>query len=360
MTAIAGACSSTQPSAQAAAYGRPGPDPVGVTTLDLGPDGAFGERLATVYYPADPARLAGHAHYSYKQADPLPAALADIVPATYNTTVSTSAWTDVPGAPDHRFPVVLFSHGFGASRLYYSKLLTGISSWGFVVVSADYLERGLVAQAENKTSGDTSALDRSVMLGSLSAVEEASNSSSSVLHGLVDTSKVAAVGHSAGGTTAFDVLGDPRVATAIGWAPVGPTGAPVDKPVVIIGGLDDIALTPSILKSEYQRFPGPTTWVEVGGAGHDTYTDICPQIRSGGGLVGFAMSLHLVSAELAKLAVNGCQKDNLTPARFLPVVQYYTVVALRLGLHLSTATDELGAPPAGAFPGVHVEVQHHR
>ncbi|HLX88084.1 MAG TPA: hypothetical protein VKR22_06470 [Acidimicrobiales bacterium] len=331
-----------------------------MTTLDLGPDGSYGERLATVYYPADPAGLAGHTHFSYRDADPLPAALTAIVPAKYNATVSTSAWSEAPGSTAGPFPAVLFSHGFGASRLYYSNLLTGIASWGFVIVSADYTERGLVAQAENKTSGDSPALDSSVMSSSLTALEQASSDTTSVLHGLVDEGKIAAVGHSAGGGTAFDALSDPRIATAVGWAPVGPSGSYSHKPVVIIGGLDDIALTPSILKSEYQHFPGPTTWVEVAGAGHDTFTDICTQIRGGGGggLVGFALSLHLVSGELAKLAVNGCQANNLTPARFLPVAQAYTVAALRDGLHIDSV-PRIGAPPGGAFAGVRVQIQHH-
>lgn len=341
------------------AFQAPGPYPVGVVTLDLGSAGSFGDRLATVFYPANAAAVAGHPRFTYREADPLPAALQAIVPARYDTTISTAAHVGVPGSPHGPFPLVLFSHGFGASRLYYSHLLVGIASWGFVVVSADYLERGLVAEAENKaTGGDTTAMDTSVMLASLSSAEAASADRGSVLHHLVDAHAVAAVGHSAGGGTAFDVLRDARVATAVGWAPVPPVGAPARKPVVIIGGLDDVALTPAVLGREYRSFPGPTSLVEVGAAGHDTFTDICPQIRAGGGLVGFAMSLHLVSADLAKLAVNGCQSANLTTERFWPVVQYYTLLGLRQGLHIDHGTVGVVAPPAGLFPGVHVEVEH--
>ena len=129
------------------------------------------------------------------------------------------------------------------------------------------------------------------MFSSLTATETASAQPSSPLHGVADSHKVAAVGHSAGGQTAFDALNDPRVAMAVGWAPVGPSGPPSHKPVTIIGALQDVALTPATLTAEFHKFPGPTKFVEISGEGHNTYTDICTSIRQGsGGLVGFAMS----------------------------------------------------------------------
>ena len=250
-------------------------------------------------------------------------------------------------------------HGFGASRLYYSHLLTGIASWGFVVVSADYLERGLLAQATHPDVTDTPALDLHTMFSSLTATETASSQPSSPLYGVADAHKVAAVGHSAGGQTAFDALDDSRVAMAVGWAPVGPSGPPSHKPVTIIGALQDVALTPATLTAEFHKFPGPTNFVEISGEGHNTYTDICTSIREGGGgLVGFAMSLHLISQELGKLAVNGCTAQNIPPERFWPIVQDYTVAALRNGLGIDHAAGPGPATP-GQFPGFKITFRHH-
>jgi dienelactone hydrolase len=338
---------------------RPGPYAVGVTTLDLGSAGQYGERLATVFYPADASKVAGHAQFSYRITDPLPQALVAIVPAKYNSTTTVDAHVDAPGAPNGPFPIVLFSHGFGASRLFYSNVLTGIASWGFVVVSADYLERGLLAQATHPDAPDTTTQDLQTMFSSLTAAATASADPSSPLHGTANPNKVAAVGHSAGGQTAFDALDDPRVTTAVGWAPVGPSGRPPHKPVMIIGANGDIALTPATLTGEYDTFPGPAKFVEISGEGHNTYTDTCTSIRSGsGGLVGFAIQTHLVSAELAKLAVNGCTAKNLPPQRFWPIVQYYTVAELRSGLGIDHAATP-GAPPAGQFPGFTVTYRQH-
>ena len=340
-------------------FAKPGPYAVGLVTLDLGSAGALGDRQATVFYPADASRLGGHARLSYTLGAPLPPALVAIVPAKYNSTVTVDAFTGAPGSSKGPFPVVLFSHGFGASRLYYSHLLAGIASWGFVVVSADYLERGLLAQATHSSVPDTPSRDLTTMFSSLATTEEASAMPTSPLYRSVDAHKVAAVGHSAGGQTAFDALNDPRVSTAVGWAPVGPSGPPSHKPVMIIGEQEDVALTPATLSREFARFPGSATYIQISGEGHNTYTDLCPAIRSGGGgLVAFATSLHLISNQLAQLANNGCSSKNLPSPRFWPIVQYYTVAALRHGLALDD-TPNPGPVRPSQFPGFAVTFHQH-
>jgi len=358
--ALVGAGCSSSSTPATPGFAHAGPYAVGVTTLDLGSAGRFGERLATVFYPADAAKVAGHPLFSYDLEAPLPPALRAIVPANYDSTTVVDAHVGAPGSPGGPFPIVLFSHGFGASRLYYSHLLVGIASWGFVVVSADYLERGLLAEATNATAADTPAVDLHTMFSSLSATEAASASASSPLHGLADAGKVAAVGHSAGGQTAFDALRDPRVDVAVGWEPVGPSGVPADKPAMIIGDRGDIALTPAVLTRQFDTFPGATRFVEISGEGHNTYTDICTSIRKGsGGLVGFAVATHLISSELAKLAVNGCSPTDIAPERFWPVAQYYTVAELRFGLGIDRTPVGLAAPAAHQFPGFAVTYRQH-
>jgi len=342
-------------------YAHAGPYAVGATTLDLGSAGPkLGERLATVFYPADASRLGGHPLFSYQIEAPLPAVLRAIVPPKYNSTTVVDAHVGAPGSPHGPFPIVLFSHGFAASRLYYSHLLVGIASWGFVVVSADYLERGLLAQATHPDVPSTPARDLETMFSSLAATEKASAQRSSSLYRLADPHQVAAVGHSAGGQTAFDALKDPRVKVAVGWAPVGPSGPPSHKPAMIIGARGDIALTPSTLTHEFKTFPGPTQFVEISGEGHNTYTDICTAIRGGtGGLVGFAETVHLVSPELAKLGNNGCNPNDIPPQRFRPIVQYYTVAELRAGLGLDKTSAGLAAALPKQFPGFVITYRHH-
>ena len=363
-TALAAGCSSsstpTTTSTTPPPYAHQGPDAVGVTTLDLGSAGpVLGERLATVFYPADAARLSGHPRFSYTEASTLPAALQGILPARYNTTETVDASVGPPASAKGPFPVVLFSHGYGGERLYYSHLLAGIASWGYVVVSADYLERGLAAQALKLTTTPSAAQDSAVMDSSLTAVEHASSDPSSPLSGVADPKQVAAVGHSAGGETAFNALAAPAVRTAVGWAPVRPTAAPSAKPVMLIGAEGDTVVPPAQVRATYASFRGPKALVEISGEGHNTYTDICTGIRSGGGLIGYAISAGFVSSSLAKLGINGCQANNPAPERFWPIVQYYTVIQLENQLG-GDASATIPSPAPGQFPGFTVTVTQSR
>ncbi len=330
---------------------------MGVTTLDLGSAGPrFGERLATVFYPAAPTEGGAGAptKFSYTEAQTLPAGYAAILPPKYDTTTTIDAYAGVAGSKAGPFPIVLFSHGYGGERLYYSNLLAGIASWGYVVVSADYLERGLAAQVLGSTATPTPAFDSSIMTTSLEAVEQASLQPSSVLYGTADPKRVATVGHSAGGQTAFDALASPKVATAVGWAPEAPATSPSTKPIMIIRATGDTVIPTAQIEREYKAFPGPKALVQVEGEGHNTYTDICVGIRDGGGLIGYAVANHLVKPQLAELGINGCQKSDPAPQRFWPIVQYYTVFQLRARLgHGPTTVPE---PSPGEFPGMTVTV----
>ncbi len=337
-------------------YQHEGPHPVGVTTLDLGSAGpVFGERFATVYYPADPAHLAGHVPFSYAEASTLPTSYQAILPAKYDQVTTIHAFTDPPASRKGPYPIVLFSHGDGGERLLYSSLLAGIASWGYVVVSADYLERGLAAYVLQTGDHSTPAHDSAVMASSLAAVEQASENPASVLYDSSDPSRIAAVGHSSGGGTAFDALDGAGVATAVGWAPVSPTGTPSTKPVMLIGAEGDTVVPPSQVRKTFNAFKGPKALVEISGEGHNTYTDICTGIRSGIGLIPYALSQHFVSAANAAFALNGCRSSDLPPSRFWPVVQFYTVLQLHnVFQHDPTATVPTPAP--GQFPGFTVTV----
>jgi predicted dienelactone hydrolase len=335
-----------------AVYAEPGPFKVGYTTLHLPND-----RGVSVWYPADDAGIGTTPKATYKQTTPLPENLRGLVPPEFDTVVTMEAYDDVRGSAAGPFPVLLFSHGFGAYRQVNSGVNAGIASWGFVVVAVDYTERGLVAQVTNATDPDA-ARDKRLMLDSLDLVIAEAGKQASVLQGIVDGEHVAAAGHSAGGGTAFNALNDPRVQTAIGWAPVPPSGAPADKPTMIIGAERDNALTPSDLKQTYAGFPAPKRRVEVAGAGHNTFTDICIVIRQGGGLVEFARKNKLVSEQLLALATNGCAKEDLAPAEFFPIVQHFTVAQLRDVFGIDPEPVGLDDPITTAFGDINITYAH--
>jgi dienelactone hydrolase len=358
--AAAGCSSSSTTSAPTPKYQEHGPYEAGVTTLSLGSAGpVYGERLATVFYPATKPTDASAKTFSYTEAETLPPALRGVLPAKFDTTQPVDAYESASASKKGPFPVLLFSHGFGGERLYYSNLLAGIASWGYVVVSADYSERGLASQAIPGAPKPTKVKDQATLAASLAAVEAAGEDQASPLAGIVDAKRVATAGHSAGGGTAFDALRSNKIATAIGWAPVPPTKSGSTKPIMIISAEGDAAIKPAEVRKTYASFQGPKSLIMVAGEGHNTYTDICVGIRDGGGLINFAVANGFTSAGLAKLGINGCEKKDKAPERFWPIVQYYTVLQLKnvFGGH-SDAT--VPAPPDGAFPEMTVTVTQDR
>ncbi len=336
-----------------AVYASPGPYKVGYTTLRMT------DRFVDVWYPADPNAVEGKPKATYDQRTPLPPALKHFVPNAYNTVVTMDAYKDAAGSAKGPFPVVLFSHGAPAFRMASSGIDAGVASWGFVVVSVDYVERGEVTQfpGQKPVSLDE-ARDRRLMMASLDLVTRENNRPESALHGLIDVTRVASAGHSAGGTTAFDALTDPRVKVAVLWAPVIPTTPPAKKPTMIIGASQDIAVTPAILRKAYAALPVPKRWVEIGPAGHNSFTDLCLVTRAGGGSVKFAIDSHLIPPAAATIVLNGCGKTDLKSERFFPVVQHFTVAELRSAFGIDTQPVGLGDGITQAFPGITVTYRH--
>ena len=351
------ASSSSPPPKTGPVYAAAGPYKVGYATLHLNiPEPG---RDVAVWYPADDAAVAGKTEVTYDQRTPLPDDLKGVVPAEYNTVTTMHAFADAAASRDGPFPVVLFGHGLSAYRLVNSALEVGLASWGFVVVSADYLERGLVAQVKGTTSIDA-ARDRTIMLDTLDLIDEENARDGSTLKGIVDRRRVATVGHSLGGQVAFDALDDPRVAVAVGWAPVAPSRPPVGKPTLIVGAGGDIALTPDALTKEYTAFVAPKRLVEIGGAaaGHNTFTDVCAAIRQGGGLIEFARKNNLVKGALVDLGENGCHPTDLAPETFQPIVQHFTVAELRAVFGLDPQPVGLDDAITTAFGDVPIEYHH--
>jgi dienelactone hydrolase len=284
------------------------------------------------------------------------------VPDAYNTAFTMEAYGDVRASGKGPFPVVLFSHGVGAYRMASSALTTGIASWGYVVVSADYTERGVVTQLPGQQPASLDpARDRRVMLASLDLAIDESKRTGSMLHGALDPNRVGAIGHSAGATTAFDALADSHIEVAVGWAPAAPsTTVTSDKPTMVVGAGDDLAVTPTAVDATYRSLPAPTRKVVIEGGGHNSFTDLCVVTRDGGGMVTMAVEQHLVPDALAKVLLNGCEPNALAPERFWPVAQHFTVPELRLALGEDVPPAALSTDAARAFPGLTVTYGERR
>ncbi|MFC3964523.1 alpha/beta hydrolase [Nocardia jiangsuensis] len=157
----------------------------------------------------------------------LPATVAGMPSALLSRyhLIDTHAGADVPLADDRpRWPVLLFSPGHGAPRAVYTGLLTELASRGFVVLAVDHpyevavteLADGTVAHGVPNSGSDAEmAAQLAVRTADLSAVLDRIGTVDSPLTGRIDTTRVAAAGHSLGGATAASASAhDQRVVAA--------------------------------------------------------------------------------------------------------------------------------------------------
>jgi predicted dienelactone hydrolase len=329
------------------AYAGPGPYAAGVTTLQLT------DRLVEVWYPAASGSDTGVAHDTYKQNDPLEPILKNFVGNVarregINIVFETRAFRGLPASDDRPFPVVLFSHGFGGWRLVNSSVLAGIASWGFVVASADFLERGLNAVATNTAVSDPEK-DRAVVLDTLALLMDENETSGGVLAGTMDFDHVGAVGHSAGGETAVDVLQEPEIDTAIGYAAGGGTGGG-GKAVMLLVARNDIGITPAFSEGIFAELDSPKRLVIVERMGHNSFTDACLALQEGASLTQLAILAGLpIDEELLELGENGCTPEDLLPAEAWAITQHFTVAQLREAFGLDAPAVGLGPGIADAF-----------
>ncbi len=107
---------------------------------------------------------------------------------------------DIAGGP---YPLVIFSHGFGAHRHTYAYLTEHLASYGFVVIVPDHLE---VWNPEMSELGE-SAFERPLDIQQVIAFAGTLAASDGELAGLVDMNQIGVAGHSYGGYTALTAGG---------------------------------------------------------------------------------------------------------------------------------------------------------
>ena len=363
------------------AYEKAGPYVPGVTTLDM--DG----RKVEVWYPADAGAEAGKAKDVFRISTLLPDSLKSVIPDALDPKYETDAYRDIAASTSGPFPVVLISHGYAAYPTLYAFLLTHLASWGFVVVAPDHNERGLLAAV---TQCAKVADDAKVLLAARDLAVQKSDDPTSVLHGTVDASKVAVVGHSAGASAAVRTAQDPSVATfvaldggGVGGSGSGTTpttdangciqqttttstaadatttttaidaGALPDKPGMLITGGNDQVIPLARLQPFYDAMHAPKRLVVIDGAGHNSVTDICLIGRDQGGLLAIAAKVGItVPDTVSRLFDDGCDQAGGYPAvqQVWEVPRHFIVAQLRDVFGIDPEPVGLGPAIADAFP----------
>ena len=191
-------------------------------------------------------------------------------------------------------PLIIFSHGFGASGRAYVGLSSHWASNGYVVIKPTHLSDNSLRLADI-TPGDfrDRVADIKFLLDSLDALEQRYPE----LKGKIDRAKIGVGGHSFGALTAMLIAGlrtfpggtsyaDPRVKAVIAMSPQGPRESwgltkeswnEVRGPVMYMtGGRDqgiDESETPEWRRQAFElTAPGDKWLVFIQGAGHLAFT----------------------------------------------------------------------------------------
>jgi predicted dienelactone hydrolase len=311
-----------------------------------------------VYYPVDASSTKGKQTYSidllrWFTGSPT-AALPTGLPQNLPTTLATDAYSGVPVSTRGPFPVVLFSHGYGGYPEQSSFLTDHLARWGFVVFAPDHRSRDLKAVANSTAVGGTS--DVQDLLNALGLARSINSRRGSLLYHRLDLSRVASLGHSAGGGAAITVAGHRAVRAYVALAPAPGQIPPAGKPGLIIQGAADMVVPAAGTRQLFASLPGPKRLIVIDGAGHNAFSDACTIGASQGGLNAIIGEIPL-PADFKAIATDGCAPPDVFPPTLWPLIDHAVVSQLRWALGVDRTPVGMDSGLDTAFGAVHASIQ---
>jgi dienelactone hydrolase len=338
-------------------YSEPGPYPVGVTTLTISSGIAV-----EVWYPAAPGTV-GTETYDVRDftAPEIKALLTADIPAT----VSYSAGRDAV-VGEGRFPLVLNSHGFSGIRVGSSFLTSHLASWGLIVASPDHPSRDLyhaVSPAPGAAQGDA-VVD---LLAALDVMIAADSTPGDRFEGHVESTQVAALGHSAGGGTVLGAAQDDRVdgyvSMASGVFGDNPELAVLpNKPSFFLSGAIDQVVPMTRTADAFNAAPSPSLFWAIDSVGHNGFDDFCT-VGNGTGIIGIAEASGLgpfldAQPSFRKLGKDGCEPPAVPVSTTFPIINHAVTAWLLTLFGLCEGPQGLG-PEVGDAYTVAVTIEQH-
>ena len=153
---------------------------------------------------------------------------------------------------DTPFPVFVFGCGAGSGPADYERHLEQMATWGFIVV------------CEVSTGNGTE------LTTAIDWITRQNDRRSSRFYQKVNTSKIAAGGHSRGSISTFEMADDPRLSTTIhvaGGSFDGNGADNLENPVAYICGADDSMGTDNT-ETDYENTDVPAFFTVMEGVGH--------------------------------------------------------------------------------------------
>ena len=383
---------SSRSDAEAADFSGRGPYAVGQVDLQLDPD-----HLVAVFYPVEPDAVTPDAEpYTYSGEDILDPAISAILPGSLSGEVRPpDTWVGLPASQDGPFPTVLHSHGFSGNLRFGNQHNAAVASWGYVVAAVDHPERGLRSILDGFLTPDAEEaeradeyLDSDQLIAALDLLTESSSAADSPLAGVVDTDRVAAEGHSAGGSASGTAAYDERIDLWIGQAPGTPlppdadldaftdeveedgesrsrldvdalfeATAPPDVPSLIITAEGDTVIELDRVEQTFEWLGSPKRLAVIADSGHAVFVDPCVPIREEGGLTAFMEGLGLdpTTVPLVELGENGCLASDTDPELVWGLIDHVTVAQLNEVFEIDPEVATASLDPdylEATFPGL--------
>ena len=306
---------------------------------------------AEVWYPAKWGSEVGKQKWVYDLREHLPGGPGE-VEADPILMQPCECFRDLPLDTDHGpYPVVVFCHGFSGFRGQSLEFMTHWASRGFVVLSADHPSLGLKTFLEEGLAGMVTSIlleggmdtfmgkctlegaggQRGEALGMLKALQEPSGDIT-FLRDHIDTGRIAAAGHSAGGA-AVAALGDfPGVRVVAPMSFSGVCQGQYVESSLVIGGMEDSIAAYTMQQEGYSVSPKPRRLVGLAGAGHMAFTSFCPIGEDAGGILYAAMAAGVefdpaFLSVIEPLASDGCEEGSLEPEIGWEVINRVTTAA---------------------------------
>ena len=275
---VVSSCSSSKPNADSL---EPSPIdggvfPVGITSFTV--VDASRPTPANAAQPGKPSRtLPVRVWYPAVAPDPASARDDDFA----SITDPSPQFNAPPATGSGPFPLIVFSHGLGASPAMYGDLLASWASEGFVVAAPAFPLSNQDAPG-GADAGDVSNQPGDVSAVITRAIELSATAEGRALAGMIDGEHIGVAGHSNGGITTAGIIGqscchDRRVDAAIivaGTSQLFPGGTfdwSQTPPLLIVHGEDDTLIPLDEGKRLFNNARTPKGLFTVLGGDHMSY-----------------------------------------------------------------------------------------